>query len=166
MKVLIRIMGLIVGRKILLFQTVGLEVMDTILSELKINDELYLILPAKANIPKTIKKYKHIVIRTGKKYIDYQDIYESKRIPRVHYDEVWIPSSAADNYDEFAEIYACLTDVKFEYFIWIGQGKKIEYKNTLNIRTKEKVVGKIVNWWFAVFYIAEKMDSYLKGYVE
>lgn len=154
------------GRKILLFQTAGIDFMGTILSEVKSKDELYLVLPARANIPNEINKFKHKIIRTEKEYIDYRDIYENQRILPRHYDEVWLPSSSADNYDEFAEVYACLTDVKFDCFIWKGKGKKIIFTNNLKFRMREIIDGKIVNWWFKVFYMAEKIDSYLKGYGE
>lgn len=155
-----------VGRKILLFQTAGLEFMEEILTGVKAKDELYLVLPAKADIPSEISKLKHKIIRIGKEYIDYRDIFENQRIPPIHYDEVWLPSSVSDNYDEFAEVYACLTNIKFDWFIWKGKGKEFVVNNKLKYRIREKINGKIVNWWFKVFYKAEKIESCMKGYKE
>lgn len=151
---------------ILIFKTTNGKRLDEILERMdRKKNRIFLVLPYdEAEIYR--RKYKTItIIKTGKRYMDYCVLKKENGIPKVCFDEVWIPSSFTDDFFSFGDVYATLTELRYKKMIWIGaDNHQITIKCSMLCKIRDAIYYIISQ---LIFFIAKTgclINSIIKGY--
>ncbi len=152
-------------KRILLFGTANFQRIEKILNNISIDAEVTFI-ASRHMLGALNGTYPFLTaIQTTKDHINYQEISRNKLLPRIHYHEVWVPSSLPDNYEAFGQVYALLTEVDYDRMIWIGSTGKLQItNNSVKARLRERAYYIVSSTVFSASWLLEKWSAKLKGY--
>lgn len=150
---------------ILIFKTANESRMKLLMEGLdRKSNHIYLVLPEKDK-RNYERKYENIrCIATGRDYIEYKTIMSEKRIPDIRYEQIWVPSSFKDNYYSFGEVYAVISELKYDTMVWVsGDGEKRTEKYSAIHKVKEMIWERLVRIIFAFAKVNYVIDTNIKG---
>lgn len=115
---------------ILIFKTVNEERTKQLLDCVDVmKHEVYVVMPeSKISIYKRLGLNIHC-IGTEKEYIDYSAVMEEGRIPDIKFHEVWVPSPDFKNIYTYPEVYAVISELRYNkvYYKEIKKNEIVTY---------------------------------------
>lgn len=146
---------------ILIFKTVNEERTKQLLDCVDVmKHKVYVVMPeSKISIYKGLGLNIHC-IGTDEEYIDYSTVMEEEKIPDIKFHEVWVPSPDFKNIYTYPEIYAIISELKYDkaYYKEIKENEIATYdlkKEKFFSSYHDCVVG-VIKSYIDLFYWMEK----------
>lgn len=104
------------------------------------------------------------VIKTDKKYIDFNTVKKENRIPKTRFEQIIILSTKNNNINDFGEAYAIAGLLKYKKIIWKGPDNKKVIEGNVGDRVADIIYGFTGIVQYKMGRILTKNISFLKGY--
>lgn len=106
-------------------------------------------------------------IGTNKKYIDYKTVAEENKIPDIKFHEIWVLSPNYGNLYTYWEVYAVISELKYDrvFYKAIGKDRIESYdleKENIFSRTHALMVRAVRAYTVLIYWIEKKVKA--KGY--